>query len=124
MSNSIECPDGVSGVRVESRREGEVTVLSVFGDIDLSSAGELGAHVSAALAARPPILLVDLTAVEFMASAGLQVLVDTYRTATRTRVAVVAAGLATRRPITVTGLHHVMELYPSLGKALAELQSA
>ncbi|QEM48068.1 STAS domain-containing protein [Mycolicibacterium grossiae] len=117
----VDRSNGSPGVRTAVRREGRLTVLSVGGDVDLATATTLSEQIRTVLGHRPPILVLDLTDVEFLASAGLQVLVDAYRTAPSTRVAVVAAGPATRRPITMTELHQLLELYPSLDKARAAL---
>lgn len=110
-----------SRVRVLTRREAGCTITSVTGDVDLSTADQLRDELARAIAPAPAVLIVDLTDVGFLASAGLQVLVDVHRLAAHTRLAIVAAAPATRRPLTITDLHHVLEIYPSLDKALEVL---
>jgi anti-anti-sigma factor len=97
-----------------------VAVLAVSGEIDLATIPAFEAAIADALAQRPVALIVDLSSVEFLASAGLQALV-----ATREKVgasagfAVVADGPATSRPIQLTGLEQILSLTSSLAEAKA-----
>ena len=64
----------------------------------------------------------DLTAVTFLASNGLAVLAAGTRTAPEgTRLLVVADNSATVRPIEVTGLTELLDLYRTEDAALATL---
>jgi anti-anti-sigma factor len=104
-------------------REG-VTVLSVGGEIDLATAHALEAAITDALAGDPPALVIDLSTVQFLASAGLQILVATYEKVSKSaRFAVVANGPATSRPIQLTGLDDVFALYPTLDDALTAVRA-
>ncbi|MBO0678635.1 STAS domain-containing protein [Mycolicibacterium sp. S2-37] len=73
------------------------------------------AAVRSALAERPQILVVDLSGVTFLAAAGLHVL-DVARTEAGDTVmfAVVADGPATVRPIEITGLDGIVDLYTTI----------
>jgi anti-sigma B factor antagonist len=63
-----------------------------------------------------------LTRVEFLASAGLNVLAASHaQIAPHTRFGVVANGPATSRPITLLCLDTVFTLYPTLDDALHDL---
>ncbi|MEN3533703.1 STAS domain-containing protein [Microbispora sp. ZYX-F-249] len=57
-----------------SRRSDGTPVLTVSGEIDMSNAGELEAALTDAAGAGGHALLVDLSAVEYLDSAGLTVL--------------------------------------------------
>jgi anti-anti-sigma factor len=71
---------------------------------------------------KPKALVVDLSGVGFLASAGLQSLVATHeRVSKDAGFAVVADGPATSRPIQLTGLDQVLNLYPTMAQALAAL---
>ncbi|WP_293004511.1 STAS domain-containing protein [Mycobacterium sp.] len=80
----------------------EVTVLSGSGDIDLSTAPLLAEQSALSLADHPAALVFDLTKVDFMASAGLKVLMNAQR-AGAAKVVVVADGRAVRRPFVLAG---------------------
>jgi anti-sigma B factor antagonist len=101
-----------------------IAVLKVDGDIDLATVPALDAAISEALIPRPTGLVIDLTDVGFLASAGLQALVATHNAVSETaRFAVVANSAATSRPIQLTGLDQIFELYPTLEQALAAMQT-
>ena len=65
-------------------------------------------------------MIVDLSGVDFLASAGLQALVATHENVSETAgFAVVADGPATSRPIQLTGLDQILSLHPTLAEAMA-----
>ncbi|MCV7090168.1 STAS domain-containing protein [Mycobacterium interjectum] len=100
----------------------DAVVLSVSGEVDMLSAPQLAEAVRAALAERPPALVIDLTKVDFLASAGMTVLVTAQaEVAPPTRFAVVANGPATSRPIKLMGLDKVLALYSTLDSALSRI---
>jgi anti-sigma B factor antagonist len=101
-----------------AHREG-VAVLTVGGEIDLATAPVLEGAIADALAENPPALVIDLSPVQFLASAGLQILVATQeKLGGSAHFAVVANGPATSRPIQLTGLDEIFALYPTLDDAL------
>jgi anti-anti-sigma factor len=98
---------------------GKATVLAVAGTVDLATAKALEEAVGKAVASDPTALIVDLTEVEFLASAGMAILVETHRrVGDKAAFAVVADGPATSRPIELTGLDKVFPLYRTLPEAL------
>jgi anti-sigma B factor antagonist len=102
-----------------------VTVVSVGGEIDLSTAPAFEAAIVGALAEEPPVLVIELSAVQFMASAGLRILVATQEKASKcAQIAVVASGPATSRPIELSGLDKMFALYPTLDDALLAVRTA
>ncbi|GAA1024730.1 STAS domain-containing protein [Amycolatopsis albidoflavus] len=112
--------DPVREFRVERDDRPPVAVLTVYGEVDMVTAPLLTAAVEEALAAAPPVLVVDLAAVEFLASAGLTALVTmTQDRASRASLRIVASGRATVRPIQLTGLERSLPLYPTVEAALA-----
>jgi anti-sigma B factor antagonist len=104
--------------------EDGVAVLTVGGEVDLATVSALEAAVDEALASQPTALVVDLSEVEFLASAGLQTLVTTHeKVGTSVQFAVVAHGAATSRPIQLTGLDEVFELFPTRAEALTAVKA-
>lgn len=101
-----------------------IAVLSVRHSVDMLSAPQLSAAIGTALAKGPVGLVVDMTDVDFLASAGMSVLVDAQdqaRTASA-RFGVVAEGAATSRPIKLLGIDAILALYPTLGDALSDMR--
>ncbi|MEV0358789.1 STAS domain-containing protein [Nocardia sp. NPDC050697] len=102
-----------------SSREG-ATVLSVAGEVDLATAPALENAIDAILGERPAALIIDLTAVSFLASAGMATLVAAHqRAGESTAIAVVADGPATSRQLKMTSLDQVFKLYATLDEAVA-----
>ncbi len=103
-------------------RDGAV-VLSVGGDIDLATAPLFEEAIADALADDPPALIIDLSEVTFLASAGLQLLVATQeRIGESAEFAVVAEGPATSRPIRLTNLDKTFALFSELDEALVAVR--
>jgi anti-sigma B factor antagonist len=104
-----------------AHRDG-AAVVSVGGEIDLSTAPAFEQAIAEALEANPPVLAIELSDVTFMASVGLRILAATNeKIGASTRIAVIADNQAATRPIQLTGLDTVVALYPTLNEALAEL---
>lgn len=100
-----------------------IAVLKVGGDIDLATVPALEAAIEEALIPRPTGLVIDLSDVGFLASAGLQALVATHNNVSQSaHFAVVANSASTSRPIQLTGLDQIFALYSTLEEALAAVQ--
>ncbi len=112
------------GFSVSPDRQGAALVLRVTGDLDAMTAPTLVTHLDIALADAPPVVVVDMTDVEFLSSAGISVLVETHRLAERADISlrVVADGPATSRPFRMMRLDEVIDLYPTLADAMGERQ--
>ena len=101
-----------------------IAVLKVGGDIDLATVPALEAAIDEALAPKPTGLVIDLSDVEFLASAGLQALVATHNNVSQSaQFAVVANSASTSRPIQLTGLDRIFDLYPTLEEALTAVKA-
>ncbi|MFI7000315.1 STAS domain-containing protein [Nocardia sp. NPDC050175] len=92
-----------------------VAVLTVGGEVDAASAPELQSGIEDALGHAPALLVVDLSGVRFFGSAGLSVLLFAVEAAGGLRV---VASAQVRRPIEVTGLDGVIEVYETVHDAL------
>ncbi len=101
-----------------AHRDG-AAVVSIGGEIDSSTAPAFEEAIAQALEVNPAVLAIELSEVTFMASVGLRILAATNeKLGESTRVAVVANSLAASRPIQLTGLDHIVALYPTLDAAL------
>ena len=100
----------------------QAVVLTVSGEVDMLSAPLLAEAIQTTLAAAPAALIVDLSKVDFLASAGMTVLVTAEaEVVPPTRFAVVANGPATSRPIKLMGLDGILSLYSTLDSALSRI---
>ena len=101
-----------------------IAVLAVGGEIDMLTASQFEKAVDDVLADDPRTLIIDLTEVTLLASAGLRLLATAKkRFGESGGFAVVAGAPATIRPIELTDLNEVFDLYPSLDDALAAMRS-
>jgi anti-anti-sigma factor len=95
-------------------------VLTVEGTVDMVTAPRFLAAVRAGMQTRPPVLVVDLSGVTFLAAAGLHVLdVARAEAGDRMLLAVVASGPVTARPIEITGLSDIVDMYPTVTEVLS-----
>jgi len=110
-------PDGFS-VRVEDT--GDTVVLSVSGEVDMATAPALEESIKGALERAPKTLVVDLSGVGFLASAGMSVLIGGNQQAGgRTQFRLVAVGSATLRPMELTGIAAEFSIHPTRDQALS-----
>lgn len=100
----------------------DATVLAVIGEVDLATAPALENAIESILGGKPGALIIDLSEVSFLASAGMAALVAAHQRAGATRIAVVADGPATGRQLRMTNLDQVFALHPTLPEALTALQ--
>ena len=108
-----------TGFQVGNHQVDQAVVLTVSGEVDMLSAPRLAEAIRTALAASPAALIVDLSKVDFLASAGMTVLLTAQDAVVPpTQFAVVAHGAATSRPIQLTKLDSVLPLYSTLDNAL------
>ncbi|MCG5433975.1 STAS domain-containing protein [Mycobacterium sp. MYCO198283] len=104
--------------------DGQIVVVSAAGVVDMLSAPQLQEAIRAALAKDPTGVVVDFTDVEFLASAGMGVLVAAHDEKPESvTLSVVADGPATSRPLKLVGIADIIELYPTRDEALAALKA-
>ncbi|HZU40397.1 MAG TPA: STAS domain-containing protein [Solirubrobacteraceae bacterium] len=95
-----------SNFRVEVRREGDVPVVSLYGELDLASSPALEDELERLLATAPSVVVIDLRELDFMDSTGLSVLIRAHHRAHEAghRLAVVNGTRQVRRLLSLTGL--------------------
>lgn len=99
--------------------QGSTVLVDVSGEVDVLSASRLEDAVAEVLGHGPVTMVVDLSRVAFLASAGLAVLVSSSQWAgEQVEFRVVAEGSATGRPLHLTGLDQQFAVYPSREEAL------
>lgn len=96
-----------------------VIVVAAMGAVDMLTAPQLQDVIAAAAQRKPAGLIVDMTEVDFLGSAGMQVLMACRnKLDSQTRFAVVADGPATSRPLKITGIADYIEMFSTLDVAL------
>lgn len=103
-------------------RRGAAVVVQLVGEIDLMSLEPMREALTAALAdaTAPEPIVLDLTGVGFLASAGLAELQTLHdrAAAQHTPLRIVATGRAVLRPLEVTGMARTLDLRPDIASAL------
>jgi anti-sigma B factor antagonist len=102
-----------------------VEVLTVRGALDLLTAPTLAEAIDAALGEAAGAVVVDLSKLEFLASAGMTVLLEGHAAACDVEkgFAVVADGPGTSRPMRMMGVDQVVAVHPTLEAALGDLRA-
>lgn len=111
-----------AGCVISEEWDGRTAVISVSGVLDMLTSPQLEASITAALGKRPSAIIVDLSDVDFLASAGMGVLVAARdQAADVVKFGVVASGPATSRPLKLVGLAELIGLYSTLDEARVTL---
>ena len=109
-------------IHLETRWIDQVAVVAISGVIDVLTAPRLMKAIEEALLRAPRGLVVDMSDVEFLAPAGMTVVVATqHRLVGERRMAVVADGPATSRPMKLIGIDSVVALHQTLEQALLDV---
>jgi anti-sigma B factor antagonist len=96
--------------KVSTRSQGDHAVLVLAGELDLYTAPRLQSELAAALSGgNPPRLVVDMSAVDFCDSTGMNVLLAAHRRASEQGGSLELAGPrpAVRKILQVTGLETI-----------------
>jgi anti-sigma B factor antagonist len=104
-TESTEAPfDDV--ITLSTSTEDGVTTVTVVGEVDTFTAPVLRSSLDTQLEQSPSELVIDLSGVQFLGSAGLAVLVETQKSARAKDVGLrlIATTRAVTRPLEVTGL--------------------
>lgn len=106
---------------VTEQRIGDIPVVAVRGEIDVATAPALRDHLVAHEAAATPVVVIDLTAVSFVDSTALGVLVGSYR---RLRdgggsLRLVVAEPRILKVFEITDLIRVIPIFGTVDEALA-----
>src|SRR5262245_18193394 len=109
---STSAESGSPAFRVTVESDERTVVLAATGEIDLMSAPRLEQAAQQAFDDTPSVLVVDLSEVTFLSSAGLSVLVSTEKHAPEeSEVRIVAANPATLRPLQLMGLDQNLAIF-------------
>lgn len=113
--------------RVEGERQGTICLVRVHGEIDLSNAHEVSSEISVVMGQEARRLVVDLSDITYLDSAGVALLLrlaERLRFRRRELHLVVPRGSPVRRVLDFTGLPRVIPLESRLEDALAQRDHA
>lgn len=124
MTDEISNPaftTGRSVVTVSSDVVDGVVVLSVHDVVDAATAPQLRSAIDEVIDDGPAGLVIDLSAVTFLASAGMTALMKAKERAGDIGFAVVANSPATSRPLKVLGLDSELTVCATVDEAVSRL---
>jgi anti-sigma B factor antagonist len=111
---------------IEEDVDAQTHVMTVTGEIHVSTAPEFSRHLNAAIARGKTGLVLDLTPTEFIDSTGLSVLLNGLRKVTRQRgrMALVCTNPTVLRLFEITRLDTTFDIRPTREEALASVRGA
>jgi len=100
---------------------GNAVVLAVSGEIDLLTSDEFDAQLKSVLTPPNETVVLDLSGVRFLSSAGLSVLLASAEAAKASDIAfrLVTKERVILRPLEITGLNSAFTVFGSVDEALA-----
>ena len=103
---------GVRSFSIETGSLADAALVSLNGDLDLSTAKRAEQAIEEAEKASPPVLVVDLRGLSFMDSTGLRVVVSADKRATRAnrRLVIIQGPAAVRRVFEITRLDDRLDI--------------
>jgi anti-sigma B factor antagonist len=104
-------------LRVSSRSQGDHTIVTLAGEIDLYTAPRLQSELFATMrSADPALVVVDMSGVEFCDSTGMNVLLAAHRQASERGgdLSLAAPRAPVRKILEVTGLATVFTIHDDL----------
>jgi anti-sigma B factor antagonist len=109
-------PRGPVVFDVHRRSTPEATLLEVAGEVDLLTAATLGHHIDDEVRRGQDDLVIDLTATQFVDSAGLHILLNAQRRLTRRgrRLAIICQAGPVRRVFELARLIDTLRVFGSL----------
>lgn len=120
VSSVLEDPTSSSVTITTTHRE-DLVIVTVAGSIDLLTAQQLTDAITIIAAGDPAGLIIDLTDVEFLASAGMSILLAAKQAVGPTGRFAVVAGGATHTPLQVGGLGEFILICSTLADAIDAL---
>src|SRR5699024_7089395 len=120
-------PGGVNVHRLglSTRVENRSVIVAVEGELDIATADDLREHIQVAIDDHGPWLILDLSALNFMDSSGLNVIINAYRTVRDTDGALALAALNERvtKVVRLVGLHRQVPVHKTVSTAITAMEA-
>ncbi|GAA1117239.1 STAS domain-containing protein [Nocardiopsis composta] len=110
---------------LDTRVDDRTVIVTVEGDLDIATAGDLQEHVLAAVQEHGPWLVLDLSALEFMDSSGLNAVIHIYR-AVKERggsLALAAPNDRVTKVVRLVGLHRQVPVHRTVQVAVSAMEA-
>src|SRR5919107_2506486 len=109
----------------EEQLDNDTRVISVSGEIHVTTAPEFSQRLNDAIAAGTRGVVIDMTGVEFIDSTGLSVLLNGLRRVTRAegRLALVVSNPTVLRLFEITRLDSTFDIAPTRDEAIERVQT-
>jgi anti-sigma B factor antagonist len=100
---------------------GQVAVVSLPAEIDISNADQVREDLLSTVNRGAALLVADMSATTFCDSAGVNALVRAFKraTASASGMRLVVSAPAVQRILAITGVDHLIDMYPSVAAAMA-----
>lgn len=110
-------------LKINSKQQGNITVLQVDGEVDLYSSPQVRTRVLHLVESQSPNIVVDLQDVRYMDSSGVATLIEGYKLCQKNNGRFVLAGLKpeVREVFELTRLDRVFEIYDTSQLALESI---
>lgn len=109
---------------IAQERDGDVVVVKLSGRLDSSAAPAAEERLSAALSGDAPRMAIDMSALRYISSAGLRVLLVLAKKAQQQQGKIALGGLAAnvREVFAATGFDTIFTIAPDAGAAVAAVR--
>ncbi|MCE6995462.1 STAS domain-containing protein [Saccharothrix sp. S26] len=106
--------------------DGGIPLVRVSGSLDAAAQRPVAAELDTVFDTRPGAIVLDLSDVDFMGSAGIALLINTRHRAARLGIpfAVVAGNHRVLRPLRMSQVDTVLPLHPTVPAAVAAVRLA
>lgn len=110
---------------LRTRVEKHCVVVAVEGELDIATVEQLEEHVQSAVDDHGPWLVLDLSALEFMDSSGLNTVINAYRVITERSgsLALAAPNDRVNKVIRLVGLHRQVPVHQTVGAAVNAMEA-
>lgn len=105
---------------VQFRWIGQQAVITMPAEIDAVNAWTVRQALLAEASRDAAVLIIDMSGTVFCDSAGVQIIIDTYKQAAAARTRLLLVATAMTRILTLVGVDQLMPIYPTLDAALAD----
>jgi anti-sigma B factor antagonist len=108
-------------MKTEVRQENGVTVVAVSGSVDALTASELAGTLEKAISDGSANLVVDLSGLEFMSSAGLRTLLGAVKESRSNGgdLRIVSSNPGIDKVLKMSGFHNIAKVFTTSGEAAA-----